>query len=167
MKFVAAAILLPVLPLAFAKKPKVEHAPLPERILAAKTVYIENESGNPDIADKAYTQLKHWGHYQVVNSKEGADLVFQFTVTHSTRQSEDVGFTSLYNSKTGSYTYGTVPGGTSTLTWSFTYLKIIDPKTQDVMWEDQCVQRRKKSATDEIMQSLRGRVEEQEKAGGQ
>ena len=39
-----------------AKKEKLEHAPLPAKVLAAKTVYIQNDSNQPEIADKAYTQ---------------------------------------------------------------------------------------------------------------
>lgn len=152
------------LPTALAKKKEaIQHAPLPAAIIAAKTVYIQNESNFPDIADKAYTVLKRWGRYQVVDSKEKADLILVFTIAHSTTQGNDPAFVSLYNSKTGAYTYGTVPGGTSTLTWSWTQMRILDSKTGDVMWADQQIWLRKRSATEIIVQSFRTRVDEQDK----
>jgi hypothetical protein len=43
--------------LMFGKKPEaVQHAPLPAKVLTAKTIYIQNDSGYVDMADKAYTQ---------------------------------------------------------------------------------------------------------------
>jgi hypothetical protein len=149
-----------------AKKEKLEHAPLPAKVLAAKTVYIQNDSNQPEIADKAYTQLKHWGRYQIVDSKDKADLVLLFTLAYSHTQHEDSDYVSLYNSKTGGYTSGVVPSGTVTITWTYTQMRVVDPSTSEVMWADERAWLRKHSATDELMQSLRQRVDEQEKASG-
>ena len=162
MRFFALALLLAAIP-SFAKKS--EYAPLPAKILAAKTVYIENDSGYAYIADTVYTQLKKWGRYQVVDSKESVDLVFQLSVTHSQNEESSSSPISLYNSKTQSWTYGTVPGGSETVTESYTHLRIIDPKTQGLIWEDNRAWSRKGAAT-ELMQALRSRVKEQEKTGG-
>jgi hypothetical protein len=150
-----------------AKKKQVEHAPLPAKVLAAKTVFIENNSNQPEIADKAYTQLKQWGRYKVVDSKDKADLVLVFTLAYSHTQHEDSDYVSLYNSKTQSYTAGVVPGGTSTITWTYTQMRLVDPITSDVMWADERPWLRKHSATDELMEALRQRVDEQERASGQ
>ena len=147
-----------------AKKEKLEHAPLPAKVLAAKTVYIQNDSNQPEIADKAYTQLKHWGRYQIVDSKDKADLVLLFTLAYSHTQHEDSDYVSLYNSKTGGYTSGVVPSGTVTVTWTYTQMRVVDPSTSEVMWADERAWLRKHSATDELMQSLRQRVDEQQKA---
>lgn len=45
---------------AFGKKQEViQHAPLPAKILTAKTIYIDNESGYPTFSDVLYTKLKN------------------------------------------------------------------------------------------------------------
>lgn len=146
-----------------AKKEKIEHAPLPTQVTAAKTVYIQNQTDQPGVADKAYTQLKQWGRYAVVDSKEKADLVIVFTFAYSHTERDNSDYVNLYNSSNGSYTSGVVPGGTSTITWNWTQIRLVDPKTGEVMWADERVWRRKHSATDELMQALRQRVEEQDK----
>lgn len=146
-----------------AKKKHIEHAPLPAKVVAAKTVFILNESNQPEIADKAYTQLKQWGKYQVVDSKEKADVLMVFTLGHSQSQREDSDVMSLYNWKTGEHTSGIVPNGTITVTWTYTQMRIVDPVTSDVLWADERPWLRKHSATDELMDSLRQRVEEQER----
>lgn len=147
-----------------AKKKQVEHAPLPAKVVAAKTVYILNESNQPGIADKAYTQLKQWGKYQVVDSKEKADVWLVFTLGYSQSQREDSDVMSLYNWKTGEHTSGIVPSGTITVTWTYTQMRIVDPVNSDVLWADERPWLRKHSATDELMESLRQRVDEQQRA---
>lgn len=50
-------------------------APLPEKIVAAKTVFIQNESGEIKFSDNIRKQLEDWGRWQIVKSKAEADLV--------------------------------------------------------------------------------------------
>jgi len=162
--FLALALMLSIAPMLLAKnKQPLEHAPFPAKVLSAKTIFIQNETNQPGIADKAYTQLKSWGKYQIVDSKEKADLVLLFTLGYSHTQHQDSDYVSLYNSQTGAYTSGVVPGGTTTVTWTYTQVRVIDPATSDVMWADERPWLRKRSATDELMEVLRQRVEEQEK----
>lgn len=161
--FLAAALILTVAPILPAKnKQSLEHAPLPAKVLTAKTIFIQNETNQPEIADKAYTQLKSWGRYQVVDSKEKADLVLLFTLGYSHTQHQDSDYVSLYNSQTGAYTSGVVPSGTTTVTWTYTQVRVIDAATSDVMWADERPWLRKHSATDELMEALKLRVGEQE-----
>jgi hypothetical protein len=66
--------------LVFAKKQgSTQHAPLPAKVLAAKTIYIQSDSGWAEAGDKAYTQLKAWGKYQNVDAKEKADMTLVLT----------------------------------------------------------------------------------------
>ena len=46
---------------------------------AAKTVYIDNQTGSSQITDKAYEALSKWGRFKVVQDAKGADLVLRFT----------------------------------------------------------------------------------------
>jgi len=149
--------------LLFAKKHEVvPHAPLPAKVLAAKTIYLQNDSGLADMGDKAYAQLKTWGKYQIVDSKEKADLILLLAMGNINTETTEPEHLSTYNYKTGERTSGTVQAP-STRTWMFTAMKLIDQSTGDTLWADKLEWRRKYSATERLVQSLRQRVEEQEK----
>ena len=72
---VALALVLAVSPIHAADK----HAPLPASVIAAKTVYIDNQTGSSQITDKAYEALSKWGRYKIVKDAKDADLVIRFT----------------------------------------------------------------------------------------
>jgi hypothetical protein len=50
-------------------------SPLPEKIVTAKTVFIQNETGEIKFSDNVRKQLEDWGRWQIVKSKAEADLV--------------------------------------------------------------------------------------------
>jgi hypothetical protein len=157
------AILLALASLASAKKQQApQHAPLPAKVMESKTIYIQNDSGWAEMADNAYTQLKAWGKYQVVDVKEKADLILVLAVTTEQTEGTQHKWVNLHNSQTGAWTNGTVPVAT-TETLKFSELKLIDPATGDLAWSDRLGWSRKRSATEVLIQSLRQRVEEQEK----
>jgi hypothetical protein len=54
---VALALILFVSPI-YAKD---KHAPLTASVIAAKTVYIDNQTGHSQITDRAYEALDKWG----------------------------------------------------------------------------------------------------------
>jgi hypothetical protein len=146
-----------------AKKPTtVPHAPLSATVMNAKTIYIQNDSGHADIADKAYAELKEWGKYRIVDSSTKADLVLILTVSSGHTATSDSSSVDLYNSQTGAWTSGTVETP-STRTWNFTNAKLIDPTTGDTEWTDRKRWERKQSATMELIRTLQHRIEEQEK----
>lgn len=141
-----------------AKKSLVLHEPLPASVLSAKSLYIQNDSGSADMADKAYTQLKEWGRFQIVDSKEKADLVLVLNESRETRQHDSVDSVSLHNSATGAWTTGTVPS-TATRTWTFTEVRLLD-RAGEVAWSDRKVQSRKYSACMELIKELQARMAE-------
>jgi hypothetical protein len=51
-----------------------ERAPLPAKLLAAQTVYLSNES-DLKAFDRFYSELRKWGRFKVVPSKDEADLI--------------------------------------------------------------------------------------------
>ncbi len=122
------------------------HAPLPDKILSAKTVYIDNRTGFEEAADHCYDALKKWGRYAITGDKSKADLVFLLEGNHETQ---------------GAY----VPPGSgvvTTLRKSGTSLSIIDPSTGDVLWSDtQYATRGSKAGS--LVDELRKRVEASEK----
>jgi len=45
-----------------------ERAPLPEKLVTAKTVFIQNESGETGFADAVFAHLQEWGRWKVVTN---------------------------------------------------------------------------------------------------
>ena len=82
-----------------------QHAPLPEQIVSAKTVFLMNETGKAKFGDAIYKQIKIWNRWQVVASKDQADLVLVVTDK----------------------------GGMGSMNPSF-YLNVIDRKTGAQLW---------------------------------
>jgi hypothetical protein len=158
-----AAILLALVSLASAKKQPIQHAPLPAKVLQGKTIFIQNDSGWADASDKAYTTLKAWGRYQIVDSKEKADLILVLQVIEEAQEGQDSSWVSTYNYKTGAWTNGSVSSPSTNIV-RFTQVKVIDSATSEVAWTDRLIWRRKRSATQALIESLRQRVEEQEKS---
>jgi len=52
-----------------------DHAPIPEKLVSAKTVFIQNDSGEQGFSDAVFTQLQEWGRWQVVANRAEADVV--------------------------------------------------------------------------------------------
>jgi hypothetical protein len=55
-----------------------KHAPVPDVVLRAKTIYILNETGMQKIADAAYEDVQKWGRFNVVSDRQSADLIIHF-----------------------------------------------------------------------------------------
>jgi hypothetical protein len=72
---VALALALAVSPI----HAKDKFAPLPASVIAAKTVYIDNQTGHPEITDRAYDELTKWGRFKILKDAKDADLVLRFT----------------------------------------------------------------------------------------
>jgi len=57
---------------------KAKHAPLPDAVLNAKSVYILNDTGMQKIADTAYEDLTKWGRFSIAPNRKSADLIIHF-----------------------------------------------------------------------------------------
>jgi hypothetical protein len=149
-----------------------KHAPLPEELLKAKTVYIDNQSGLATLGDKAYDELSKWGRFKIVSSAKDADLVLLISA-HA--------YVTGYSTNTTGTAQGTADAsgniqlsGTSHSRTDadfarITYLTAIDPKTGNALWSDQKLWGNLytgfRSATRSLVKELRKRVEEQEADG--
>jgi len=45
------------------------HVPLPAQVITAKTVYIDNQSEEADVGEKARDELRKWGRFQIVSDR--------------------------------------------------------------------------------------------------
>ena len=70
-KTIALAVVLVVSPMYAADK----YPPLPASVIAAKTVYIDNQTGFSQITDKAYEALSKWGRFKIVKDAKDADFL--------------------------------------------------------------------------------------------
>lgn len=56
---------------AFAKP----HASLPAALLHAKTVYIQNQSGEAKLLDDCYSEIQEWNRFTIIDRPEDADVI--------------------------------------------------------------------------------------------
>jgi hypothetical protein len=157
MKTVFAIVLLSATALAVAK-----HAPLPPQLIQAKTVYIQNDSGHANLADRCYEELTKWGRFKVVSDPKTADIVFRI---HT--RSVSTGATATTNAtQNGDYT--TARTDISEDRTAFTTIDVIDVRTSQMLWSDTrrwgSLYTGFRSATKSVIKELRKRIEEQEPA---
>jgi outer membrane protein assembly factor BamB len=104
------------------------------KILSAKTVYFDDRTGAEAAATAALAQLKKWGHFQIVQDRQQAELIFLLS-------------TSAYR---GGYIVSPSGTGDSSLHvrldpvvdsgWHAPvracFLTVIDPRTGESLWSD-------------------------------
>lgn len=138
------------------------HAPLPRKLINAKTAYIDNRTGLENADDRAYDELKKWGRFRIVEDPRSADVILLVTARRYV---------------SGSYTSGTVSdsGQVSANTYSqtsgATYLTVVDPQTGAALWSDGkrwgSLFTGFRSATRSLIKELRKRIDAQEKSNGE
>jgi hypothetical protein len=67
-----------------------KHAPLPDAVYAAKTVYISNQTGDQAALDMTYSELVKWKRYDVVGNKAKADLIIVLSAVSDPHQGGSV-----------------------------------------------------------------------------
>ncbi len=143
-----------------------QHLPLPPQVMSAKTVYIDNQSGQAKIGDRAYEEIKKWGRFQVVQDRKQADLILLLTA-----REHNGGYVTTGGGQTGRVDdYGNVntasnPTYTAPVTVGYTYLTVVDPKTGDSLWSESKrwgnLYTGFHSATKGLIGELKKRIEEQ------
>jgi hypothetical protein len=107
----------------FAGSPAVagEKAPLPAKLKSAKTAFLVNDGVWYKVHDKFYAELKKWGRFQIVESKEEADIV----IVLSARAGEVGGAVAVPSGQV-------VIGGSE----SKFFVRITDAKDGTPLWSD-------------------------------
>src|SRR6267154_858928 len=109
------------------------------RILSAKSVYFQNQTGSDAVGKNALAQLKKWGKFQLVADPKLADLIFLLSA--DPYKGGNIIFAS---GRTGSaddshITEDAVPNYNKLSPTRYAYLTVIDPQTGDNLWSDQHV----------------------------
>lgn len=116
-----------------AQKPP-KPAPL-SKILAAKSVYFDDETGVPAVGNKALAQLKQWGRFRIVSDRRQADLVFLLS-----SDPYKGGYLIMSGGQTGTIDeqgkihQDAVPNYNVAAPVRYAYLTVIDPKTGASLW---------------------------------
>src|SRR2546421_7991956 len=132
MRFTFAVL---ILVLAFVTSSAQKHAPLPEKLVSARKVYLVNESGDVKVFDKVYQELQKWGRFTIVTSRGDADVIAVLSDRSSGAVTLGNGtIVGSGNVATGSGTYVTVPN-------EYMYLRIVEATTGDALWSDRTTKR--------------------------
>lgn len=77
MRYLLAVLMLPFLCLT--AQANAKHAPLPDAVLQAKTIYLVNHTGKQSVIDSAFNEFQKSGRFSITDNKESADLVAVFS----------------------------------------------------------------------------------------
>jgi hypothetical protein len=106
------------------------------RILSAKSVYLNNQTGSDAVGQNALAQLKKWGKFQLVADPRQADVIFLLSA--DPYKGGNIIFASGQTGSIndGHITENPVPNYNKQSPTRYAYLTVIDPKTGDNLWSD-------------------------------
>jgi hypothetical protein len=140
--------------------PTVTGAPLPERLLAAKTVFLSVATNKRDFHYKnAYEFLAKWDRWKILDDQRHADLIIRIT----DGSDGTVGIASGSSTNVGSSSQGTaVMLGVPLHHY---YLNVIDRESGESLWNTDTDERLAQSHdTRRMLKKLQQRIAETEKA---
>jgi len=137
---------------------------LPAAVLAARTIYIDNQTTDAGLQNNAYLALAKWGRFQVADSAEKADVVLRLSGSSSVRAvpSDTRPDMTMASGKTGAGGASLVPNGETGAPDGFTRLTLLDGKTGNAVWSDLSKTNSAQAAT-HILDGLREAFEQARK----
>jgi hypothetical protein len=122
-----AALLLLVLVFWVMTLPAGARPTLPQAVTSAHSVFLQNDTGFPELEYTALLELNKWGRFDVVSSQDKADLALVLTGgthVHAIPDGQFPRTTGL-----NAFTEESVPPG-------HTKIALLDPKTGATLWSD-------------------------------
>ena len=101
--------------------------PLPESVVHAHTVFVENETGFHELQYALVLELSKWGRFEVAESREKADLVMRLDNGNHVRTVPEGQFPS------GPMNAFTEP---SEVPKGHTRIALLDPRDNSLLWSD-------------------------------
>jgi hypothetical protein len=139
-----------------------KRATVPEKVISARTVYVDNQTNDAGLQHDAYLGLSKWGRYGIVDSAQKADLVLRLHGSSAVKFVPAGEANATYNPKLVSATTADseelAPPGCTRLT-------VIDPKSGITLWSEV----RKTTNPQEkgrLLEGLHDAVDQQEKKHG-
>jgi hypothetical protein len=113
------------------------HSKLPPKILSAKTVYFDDQTGAAPVGYKALEQIKKWGRFRVVRERKRADLILLLSADpykggHIATAGGETGTVD----RNGNIDMDPVPNFNKLSPVRYAYLTVIDPVTEESLWTD-------------------------------
>ena len=106
------------------------YAPLPDKVVAAKTVFFLNESGTARFGDDLYRQIKGWNRWDVVTDREKADLILVLSPSDTV----PVVLTTSSATASGQSASGTSMTAAGNMQTQHWHLYVMDAKTGENLW---------------------------------
>ena len=106
------------------------------RILSAKSVYFNNQTGSEAVGKNALEQLKKWGKFQLVADPKQADLVVLLSADPYKGGNIMLASGQTGRMDDGRITEDSVPNYNKQSPTRYAYLTVIDRKTGDNLWSD-------------------------------
>ncbi len=128
---------------------------LPEAVTSAHTVFLVNDTGFPEMQYTLVMELTKWGHFELAESREKADLVLSLSSGTHVRALPD----GEYPRPTGlgALAEGEIPKG-------HTRVALLDPKTGATLWSDLRKTEGGKVKSGHLLDGLREAFDNYEKA---
>ena len=106
-----------------------------EKILSAKTVYFDDQTGDAAIGKQALRKLKKWGRFQITTDRKEADLIFLLSAEpyNGSQIVFSGGQTGTIDSS-GNVQEDAAPTYNKVAPVRYAFLTVIDPKTGAKLW---------------------------------
>lgn len=127
---------------------------LPQAVTSAHSLFLQNETGFPELEYTALLELNKWGRFEVVASQDKADLVLVLTGGTRVRAIPDGQFPRATG--LNAITEESVPPG-------HTKIALVDPKTGSTLWSNLHKTEGGKVKSGHLLDGLRQAFEEYEK----
>ncbi len=113
------------------------HSKLAPKILSAKTVYFDDQTGAAHVGDKALEQLKKWRRFQIVRDQKKADLIILLSADpYKGGHIATAGGQTGTVDRNGNIDIDPVPNFNKLAPVRYAYLTVIDPATEENLWSD-------------------------------
>jgi hypothetical protein len=97
---------------------------LPEAVVRAHTIYLQNDTGFAELEYTAILELNKWGRFDLAERAEKADLILRLDSSTRVRVVPD----------------GQIPGAhfadDSSVPAGYTRIALLDPKSDQMLWSD-------------------------------
>jgi hypothetical protein len=128
---------------------------LPESIVHAHTLFVENETGFNELQYALVMELSKWGRFELADGREKADLVIRLDNGNHVRAVPDGQFP---NGPMNAFTE------TSEIPKGHTRISLLDPKNNALLWSDTHRTEGGKVKNGHLLDGLRDAFESYEKS---
>jgi hypothetical protein len=106
---------------------------LPSKVLAANTVFVDNQTTSAELLNTAYAELSKWGRLQVVDTAQKADIALRLSNGSYVKFVPGGENTPAAEAKLGKQSFA---GADEAVPPGSTRISVIDPQTGNSIWSD-------------------------------